>query len=189
MGCLLFDRCQAGHTVFGVGLDLKPLVGNVSMTVAALSVVFRAHELQRVFDVSKPFKGSYLHLHGYVMLEIGRGLVGRVRIEFCGRLGGKREIGAGEQYRALPDKFPPKVGASNIRRWSRTVGRLTGPAWLSLSKRDGLGHWLVPLSGKSCTRSKARLDHDGLNSWLQEFGHQCVGDAKGRNGRDVTRLQ
>ncbi len=92
------------------------------MTVAALSVVFRAHELQRAFDVSKPFKGPHLHLHGDVMFEIGRGLVGRIRIEFRGRLGGKREIGAGEQYRALPDKFPPKVGATNAQRWSSTAG-------------------------------------------------------------------
>jgi hypothetical protein len=103
-------------------LDLEPFIWNVFMTVAALSVVFRPHELQRVFDVSKPFIGSYLHLHGDVMLEIGRGLVGRVRIEFCGRLGGKREIGAGEQYRALPGKFPPKVGATNAQRWSSAAG-------------------------------------------------------------------
>jgi len=189
MGCLLFDRCEAGHTELGVGLDLEPLIGNVSTTVAALSVVFRAHELQRVLDVSKPLKGPHLPLHGDVVFEIGRGLVGRIRIEFCGRLGGEREVGAGEQYRTLPDKFPPKIGASNIRRWSRTAGRLSGSAWLSLSKRDSLGHWLVPLSRKSCTRSKARLDHDGLNSWLQLSGHQCVGDAKGRNGTDVTRFQ
>lgn len=123
MGSLLFDRCQAGHTELGVGLDFKPLVGNIAMTVAALSVVFRAHELQRVLDVSKPFNGSYLHLHGDVMLEIGRGLVGRVRIEFCGRLGGKREIGAGEEHRALPGKFLPKIGASDILRRSRAAGR------------------------------------------------------------------
>ena len=122
MGRFLFDRRQAGHAELGVRLDLEPFIWNVFMTVAALSVVFRPQELQRAFDVSKPFKGSYLHLHGDVMLEIGRGLVGRVRIEFCGRLGGKREIGAGEQYCALPDKFPPKVGAPNIRRWSATVG-------------------------------------------------------------------
>lgn len=119
MSCLLFDRCQAGHTELGVRLDLESLVGNILMTMAALSVISRAHELQRVLDVSKPFKGSYLHLHGDVMLKIGRGLVGRVRIEFCGRLGGKREVGAGEQYRPLPDKFQPKIGASNIRGWSR----------------------------------------------------------------------
>jgi hypothetical protein len=103
-------------------LDLEPFIWNVFMTVAALSVVFRPHELQRAFDVSKPFKGSYLHLHGDVMLEISRGLVGRVRIEFCCRLGGKREIGAGEQYRALPGKFPPKIGATNAQRWSSTAG-------------------------------------------------------------------
>jgi hypothetical protein len=110
-------------------------------------------------------------------------------MEFCGRLRGKREIGAGEQHRSLSDKLLPKIGASDIRRWSRTAGRLTGFAWLSLSQRDGLGHWLVPLSRKSCTRSKARLDHDGLNSWLQEFGHQCAGAVNERNGRDVTGLQ
>ncbi len=96
MGSLLFNHRQAGHTELGAGLDLKPLIGNVATAVAALSVVFRAHELQRVFDVSKPFKGPHLHLHGDVVFEIGRGLVGRVRIEFCGRLGGKREVGAGE---------------------------------------------------------------------------------------------
>lgn len=122
MDCLLFDRRQAGHTELSVRLDLEPFIWNVQMTVAALSVVFRPHELQRVFDVPKPFKGPHLHLHGDVVFEIGRGLVGRVRIEFCCRLRGKREIGAGEQYRALPDKFQPKIGASNIRRWSRTAG-------------------------------------------------------------------
>jgi len=122
MRCLLFDRCQTGHTELGVGLDLKPLIGNVSMAVAALSVVFCAHELQRVLDASKPFKGSCLHLYSDVMLKAGRGLVCRIRIEFCGRLGGKREIGAGEQYRALPGKFPPKIGATNAQRWSSAAG-------------------------------------------------------------------
>lgn len=107
MGRFLFDGCEARHAEERVGLDLEPLVGNVQMTVAALSVVFRPHELQRAFDMSKPFKGPHLHLHGDVVFEIGRGLVGGVRIEFCGRLRGKGEIGAGEQHRALPDKFLP----------------------------------------------------------------------------------
>ena len=122
MSSLLFDGCEAGDAEERVGLDLQPLVGNVSMTVAALSVVFRPHELERAIDVPKPLEGSHLHLHGDIMIETGRGLVGRVRIEFCGRLGGKREIGAGEQYRALPDKFLPKIGAPNAQRWSSTAG-------------------------------------------------------------------
>lgn len=114
------------------------------MTVAALSVVFRPHELQRAFDVSKPCKGSHLHLHGDVVFEIGRGLVGRVRIEFCDRLGGKREIGAGEQHRALPGKFPPKIGATNAQRWSSAAGHSGGSARLFSSRSDGVSHWLFP---------------------------------------------
>lgn len=114
------------------------------MTVAALSVVFRAHELQRALDVSKAFKGSRLHLHGDVMLEIGRGLVGRIRIEFCGRLRGKREVGARLQYRSLSHKFLPKIGASDIQWRSSTVGRSGGSTWLFSSRRDGLGHGCSP---------------------------------------------
>ena len=171
MCCFLFDQCQAGHAELGVRLDLEPFIWNVLMTVAALSVVFRVHELQRAFDMAKSFKGSDLHLYGDVLFEIGRSLVGRLR--------GQGEIGAGEQYRTLPGKFLPQIGTSNVWGWRCTAGQLTGSARLSMSRRDGVSHWLVPLSGKSCTRSKARLDHDGLNSWLQKFGHPCVGAVNG----------
>lgn len=114
------------------------------MTVAALSVVCRPHELQGAFDVSKPFKGPHLHLHGDVVFEIGRSLVGRIRIEFCSRLGGKREIGAGDQHRALPGKFPPKIGASDIHWRSSTAGHSGGSARLFSSRSDGVSHWLFP---------------------------------------------
>ncbi len=122
MGRFLFNGRETWDAVERVWLDLQPLVGNVSMTVAALSVVCRPHELQRAFDVAKPFKGSDLHLHGDVLFEVRRGLVGRVCIEFRSRLRGQGEIGAGEQNRALPGKFLPQIGATDAQRERRRAG-------------------------------------------------------------------
>lgn len=114
------------------------------MTVAALSVVFCPQELQRALDVSKPFKGSDLHLHGDVMLEVSRGLVGRVRIQFRGRFRGKGEIGAGEQHRALPDEFLPQVGSPDVQWRCSTAGHSGDPNRLLSSRSDGVRHWLFP---------------------------------------------
>ena len=70
MGCFPFDCCEAWDTELRVWSDFEPLIGNILMTVAALSVVLCAHELQRLFDMSKPFKGPDFHQHGDVMFEI-----------------------------------------------------------------------------------------------------------------------
>lgn len=122
MGRFQFDGCEAGDAEERVGLDLQPLVGNVSMTVAALSVVFRPHELQRTVDMSKPVEGSHLHLHGDILFEISRGLVGRVRIQLRGRLRGQGKIGAGEEYRTLLGKFLPQISATVAQRQCRRAG-------------------------------------------------------------------
>lgn len=88
------DERETGDAEKRVRLNLEPLVGNFRMAPVALAIATGPHQLQCVFDAAQLVERPGPHLHGEILLELGRGLIGWIgtRLRFNIRYQGGRCI-------------------------------------------------------------------------------------------------
>jgi hypothetical protein len=77
-GSFLLDDGETGDAEERVGLDREPFTGNVLVAAATPAIAAGPHQLQGALDATQLVERPGPHLHGEILLELGRGLIGEV---------------------------------------------------------------------------------------------------------------
>ena len=136
-GGILLDDGEAGNAEERVWLDLQSFEENVLVAAAALAIAAGPHQLQGALDAAQLVKRPGPHLHGEILLELGRGLIGEVGAHVGFPVSRQRRAQADQQQRPLACQFDPQcwisaragVGGSTLR------DRLA--VWTRGCRRDG----------------------------------------------------
>lgn len=107
-GGFLLDDGETGDAEERVGLDLEPFVGNVLVAAVALAIAAGPHQLQCALDTAQFVECPGPHLHGEILLELGRGLIGEVGAHAGFPVSRQRRARADKQQPPLARQFDPQ---------------------------------------------------------------------------------